>query len=245
MRTRGGFTLIELLVVIAIIAILAAILFPVFAKAREKARQTSCLSNIKQIGLAFAQYTTDYDECTPDWGNDVNRIFDTEVNWGGQIMPYIRNYQLFACPSAIVVSDTPVDDPGEYAVSYCYNEEWGGKLSEAAYSGRDDMQGGYAVTPNDYANVVLVWETGKITAKIEVEDWNSGNYDFPRCHDNWLPVHTGDGDPGSPDWPYTGVEGRNHLFLDWHVKYMNDREAYSAHMAAGYAGGEYYADGPY
>jgi len=62
---RKGFTLIELLVVIAIIAILAAILFPVFARAREKARQTSCLSNMKQIGLAFMMYTQDYDETLP------------------------------------------------------------------------------------------------------------------------------------------------------------------------------------
>ena len=65
MKNRRGFTLIELLVVIAIIAILAAILFPVFAQAREKARQTSCLSNLKQIGLAFKMYVQDYDERWP------------------------------------------------------------------------------------------------------------------------------------------------------------------------------------
>jgi prepilin-type N-terminal cleavage/methylation domain-containing protein len=62
---RKGFTLIELLVVIAIIAILAAILFPVFARAREKARQTSCVSNLKQVALASLMYTQDYDECPP------------------------------------------------------------------------------------------------------------------------------------------------------------------------------------
>ena len=75
---RRGFTLIELLVVIAIIAILAAILFPVFAKAREKARQSSCQSNLKQLGLAFAQYHQDYDETMPGlyWntGDDTRQI---------------------------------------------------------------------------------------------------------------------------------------------------------------------------
>ena len=65
LRTTRGFTLIELLVVIAIISVLAAILFPVFARARENARRTSCLSNLKQIGLAFLQYTQDYDEAYP------------------------------------------------------------------------------------------------------------------------------------------------------------------------------------
>jgi prepilin-type N-terminal cleavage/methylation domain-containing protein len=72
MRQRGGFTLIELLVVIAIIAILAAILFPVFAQAREKARQTTCVSNLKQIGTAFMMYVQDYDETYPPWKRKMN-----------------------------------------------------------------------------------------------------------------------------------------------------------------------------
>jgi len=86
MRTRG-FTLIELLVVIAIIAILAAILFPVFAKAREKARQTSCLSNLKQMDLAMLSYAQDYDEC-----------FSARELWNIKIQPYVKSEQMFCCP---------------------------------------------------------------------------------------------------------------------------------------------------
>jgi prepilin-type N-terminal cleavage/methylation domain-containing protein/prepilin-type processing-associated H-X9-DG protein len=96
-RTKG-FTLIELLVVIAIIAILAAILFPVFAQAREKARQTSCLSNTKQIGLAFLQYVQDDDEqgpLTADWyGNEENYVF------GAKLQPYIKSFAVMRCPDS-------------------------------------------------------------------------------------------------------------------------------------------------
>ena len=94
---RTGFTLIELLVVIAIIAILAAILFPVFAKAREKARQASCLSNCKQLGLAFMQYVQDYDERYPPSSSGYE---STSVKWWDLIFPYIKNAQLYACPSS-------------------------------------------------------------------------------------------------------------------------------------------------
>src|SRR5665213_1100145 len=89
--TRSGFTLIELLVVIAIIAILAAILFPVFEKVREKARQTSCLSNEKQIGLGFMQYTQDNDELFPSspWYGE---------GWAERIYPYVKSAGVFTCP---------------------------------------------------------------------------------------------------------------------------------------------------
>jgi len=92
---RVGFTLIELLVVIAIIAILAAILFPVFAKAREKARQSSCASNLKQLGLALMQYAQDYDERYPM----MYRYMPDLYWWADVTQPYIKNYQLLVCPS--------------------------------------------------------------------------------------------------------------------------------------------------
>ncbi|GAB4460072.1 MAG: hypothetical protein OHK0029_23500 [Armatimonadaceae bacterium] len=98
-RTTSAFTLIELLVVIAIIAILAAILFPVFAQAREKARQTSCLSNIKQISLGVMMYMQDYDERSPvaEHGEeDPSEIYP----WYAGLQPYIKNDNIFSCPSS-------------------------------------------------------------------------------------------------------------------------------------------------
>jgi prepilin-type N-terminal cleavage/methylation domain-containing protein/prepilin-type processing-associated H-X9-DG protein len=85
---RKGFTLIELLVVIAIIAILAAILFPVFAQAREKARSASCQSNLKQLGIAHAMYAQDYDE-----------MLTGRVMWAPRLEPYTKNWQIFSCPN--------------------------------------------------------------------------------------------------------------------------------------------------
>jgi prepilin-type N-terminal cleavage/methylation domain-containing protein len=111
---RRAFTLIELLVVIAIIAILAAILFPVFAQAREKARATTCLSNLKQQGLGAMMYAQDYDETImPFWYVDApytGQPFPQRTTYYLLIQPYIKNWQIFKCPSAplqnIVIRDT-------------------------------------------------------------------------------------------------------------------------------------------
>jgi prepilin-type N-terminal cleavage/methylation domain-containing protein/prepilin-type processing-associated H-X9-DG protein len=120
---RHGFTLIELLVVIAIIAILAAILFPVFAKAREKARQSSCLSNVKQMILGVMSYAQDYDERYPGGltGSDTTQgpvtrspWFTTAKNTSDVIFPYVKNTQLFTCPSSPNSAST-------YSCNYGFN----------------------------------------------------------------------------------------------------------------------------
>jgi prepilin-type N-terminal cleavage/methylation domain-containing protein/prepilin-type processing-associated H-X9-DG protein len=109
---RRGFTLIELLVVIAIIAILAAILFPVFAKAREKARQTSCLNNVKQLALSIIQYCQDYDERYPFSSGGYE---NTSIKWWDRIYPYVKNNQIYSCPSA--------SGAGAGKVTYNYNTD--------------------------------------------------------------------------------------------------------------------------
>lgn len=98
-RGTAGFTLIELLVVIAIIALLAAILFPVFAQAREKARQTACLSNTKQLGLAVAQYIQDYDETLPMGGDAEPTVPNRWFQW---LYPYYKNVGILHCPSGSI-----------------------------------------------------------------------------------------------------------------------------------------------
>ncbi|MDR3706662.1 MAG: DUF1559 domain-containing protein [Capsulimonadaceae bacterium] len=116
-QRRFGFTLIELLVVIAIIAILAAILFPVFATAREKARRSTCLSNEKELGLAFMQYTQDFDETLPSSGF-------YGYGWAGRIYPYVKSVQVFQCPDDL--HTLPANAPaGAAPISYALNTQVG------------------------------------------------------------------------------------------------------------------------
>jgi prepilin-type N-terminal cleavage/methylation domain-containing protein/prepilin-type processing-associated H-X9-DG protein len=134
---KQGFTLIELLVVIAIIAILAAILFPVFARARENARRASCQSNLKQIGLGIFQYSQDYDETmTPS--NQTNSGSSTP--WHNLLQPYVKSTQIFRCPSNTTpgtdsqwVSGSNGADGGKIALSYKCN---GSHADDGSYSER-------------------------------------------------------------------------------------------------------------
>ena len=120
-RSRSAFTLIELLVVIAIIAILAAILFPVFAKAREKARQASCMSNEKQIGLGILQYVQDYDELYPSGGPGAVAAGVPGAGWAGAISAYVKAPQLFKCPDDSTTGAT-ANNATTYPVSFALNK---------------------------------------------------------------------------------------------------------------------------
>ena len=135
-----AFTLIELLVVIAIIAILAAILFPVFAQARAKARSVACLSNLKQAGTAYAMYTQDYDETTPLQNSPV--VSDASGNyvsggyWYNLLQPYVKNYTVMVCPDrnlevTVAVTTPPSKNQAKYPpaiggrlMGYGYNDGW-------------------------------------------------------------------------------------------------------------------------
>jgi prepilin-type N-terminal cleavage/methylation domain-containing protein/prepilin-type processing-associated H-X9-DG protein len=166
-----AFTLIELLVVIAIIAILAAILFPVFAQAREAARKTACLSNTNQIGLAIMQYTQDYDETYPmnAWqgeyvgttDNDTHSAqYGTAITWIWEIYPYVKNRQVYICPS----DPNPKDGHMGYDVDPCNigpqsltssagdNCDGWGVPTPLSY-GVNDMVVGYGYTPNSHGTL--------------------------------------------------------------------------------------------
>ena len=121
----NGFTLIELIVVIAIIAILAAILFPVFATAREKARSTACLSNMKQVGLAISQYLQDYDERIPcgTW------VWGGGCGWAGQVYPYVKSTGAFMCPDDVQAANPTVS----YAINSNLSYLTGGQGTQTGH----------------------------------------------------------------------------------------------------------------
>jgi prepilin-type N-terminal cleavage/methylation domain-containing protein/prepilin-type processing-associated H-X9-DG protein len=237
---RKAFTLIELLVVIAIIAILAAILFPVFATAREKARQTSCASNLKQLGLGFAQYIEDYDEYYP-LGNGVSGLY-TGNGWAGQIYPYVKSTGVYKCP----------DDPTQpvaagtntnacYPVSYAFNyniprtpldqsNAMSGKLSMLSAPTQTvclaEVQGVAAAitTPNE-ANPAATYTINSNSVNGQSPSWdgNSTNFSIAPWGVNMGSVETGALATGclTPN-PMLGLHtsGSNFLFCDSHVKWL-------------------------
>ncbi|MDR3710148.1 MAG: DUF1559 domain-containing protein [Capsulimonadaceae bacterium] len=156
LRRNLGFTLIELLVVIAIIAILAAILFPVFATAREKARQTACASNLKQIGLAIVQYEQDADEFPP---NGCSRAGGAE-GWAGQIFPYVKSKAVYVCPD---------DQSTAASVSYCYNQNFVNTWMNSAYT--------YTYSKTSAPTYPLAQFTSVSNTVMLAEVTGSGGYD--------------------------------------------------------------------
>ena len=181
---RRGFTLIELLVVIAIIAILASILFPVFARARAKARQTQCLSNVKQICLALEMYCQDYDECYPV----VDHV--TGYDWWMPLQAYVRNAQLFRTPAYKA-------GPGEPQTDYLLNGLFAHGTSQAMFQRpaeqiclavrkQSALVTGYHPWPDDLTSWDDLYAYSEFADVIATDIHNGGsNYGFADGHAKW------------------------------------------------------------
>jgi prepilin-type N-terminal cleavage/methylation domain-containing protein len=220
---RRAFTLIELLVVIAIIAILAAILFPVFAQARDKARQTACISNIKQIGMALIQYVQDYDELLPHHAGDpANFMADTAVpNWCRNIQPYAKNTGIYSCPSA-ELSPT-ITNPGTQARnSYQGN---GVVLSRLGTSlARIPAPADIVFAQENYYSWVTAWNRPTQTNGATATPAQFRYWHLVDCRPQFPGV------PRLPDQPGCGeqynsrhFEGGSVLYVDGHAKFKKFR----------------------
>ncbi len=208
---RKGFTLIELLVVIAIIAILAAILFPVFAKAREKSLAASCLSNLKQIGLAFVMYSTDYDSCyLPSW-IPLNTPCGGDV-WGNLLYPYIKNDGVFHCPA---------DKYGQYEWHYGMDPNTGCPDCRMAYG----YNSAYSGAGPEHDGPGRAWRGGviKITAVVAPSEclwcadsrwYNPSSYGYRYRYTIQLKNAA-----AWPEWRHN--DGCNASFMDGHAKWYS------------------------
>lgn len=220
-QRSSGFTLIELLVVIAIIAILAAILFPVFAQAREAARKTSCLSNLRQLGTGCAMYSTDYDGKLVSSGGDCYGGYPgctldnptPTLQWQWTIYPYVKNWQIFRCPS---------DPRDEHNIPVSYTENnWG-------TNDRSSGQGGISESVTDKpAETVLLNESGN-TGWV---DYNGNKKRFENArmvsdYTTWTQwnriVHDNQDWNWSDKMPRHG-DGANFTFADGHAKFRQLR----------------------
>jgi prepilin-type N-terminal cleavage/methylation domain-containing protein/prepilin-type processing-associated H-X9-DG protein len=234
-KEKKGFTLIELLVVIAIISILAAILFPVFARARENARKAACMSNLKQIGLGVLMYVQDYDETYP-----IGRFGDAApfTYWFSVLAPYAKSAQVFVCPSA----GTLVNSSGVTIGSggYAWNATGTGSTGVNVVNGFGYYPGNWGTPTGGALNLAAVDEP---STTILITDPSSNNntstggyYAIGYSTIGYMPVlHGGQVGPfydtsKSNALSVTAGGGGNYLFADGHVKFLNASQTYCSIM---------------
>jgi len=265
LKSRNAFTLIELLVVIAIIAILAAILFPVFAQAREAARKTSCISNCRQMGLAVMQYSQDYDEMyvcdawdTPPLGvsdtDSGNPNFPSAYPWVFRIQPYLKNKQVFVCPSdpdpkngwsGYDNNPNPTCDDAwgiPTPISYSPNAwiiGYGGYQNSNGCFGDGSFIPDWGFAPKGMAAVPSPAQTYLIAdyGRADIEDWWVNNLkaaNYTRVYNQSAPGGGAAVDNQEP-WHsripqasiYRHQNGTSIIYCDGHTKWHNGRQIYA------------------
>ncbi len=213
---RAAFTLIELLVVIAIIAILAAILFPVFARARENARRASCQSNMKQIGLGILQYAQDYDETLP-----ASRNTGTSISWRWMIQPYLKSTQVNSCPSRVSGQTTTGGMGLTFDISYAGNFCQG-----SGGSGVNSYNNGLGAFSNDDTGLPLSDFPSPATTihVVEVTATRQSTINFSTAG----ACGAYESYSQSGDCLWSGhLQTGNYLFTDGHVKSMRVSRTFS------------------
>ncbi len=251
--TRRAFTLIELLVVIAIIAILAAILFPVFAQAREKARSISCLSNLKQVGLSVMQYEQDFEETTP---NGVNP-YGGGNGWAGQVYTYVRSVNVFHCPSddtqttpfssygfnkdvSIPSPTAPSGSPSSYTLSQYAAPARTVLLFEVANSGGFDIT---LPATNPGSDNYVPYFGGSAAGNGNGGAYDPGGYNAQPSagtpQDGFIKYATGfmNGVTATNQGSYLSAKGRhtegsNYLMVDGHAKWLRGSQVSPGYNAA-------------
>ena len=243
-QKRGAFTLIELLVVIAIIAILAAILFPAFARARENARKTSCMSNLKQIGLGWMQYAQDYDELVVPGTTNGYAAANYAFSWPVLLQPYTKSTQLLVCPSK-----------SDMSLGYTYNATAAGASpGPAASGGSRNLAGFSAVTSTPIFLDATGYNYAAGTANTNTALFAfflPGTYPGPPATGALIARKmTTDGNPASGVAYNAGssvgiayhLDGANYAFADGHVKWLKGQMS-SAFTAVRTDSLDYNADG--